>query len=249
MYEDLIYEATKGVAIITINRPNRLNAFREATLDELVRAFHEAWRDPAVGVIILTGAGNRSFCVGGDADGRYEADRVELLQDTIRAVPKPVIAAVNGLAIGGGHVLQMICDLTIACESARFGQVGPRVGSVDPGYGTALLARSVGIKKAFEIWSLCDRYTPEEALRIGLINKVVPDERLMEEAWAWARELLKRSPTALRIVKASLIADTSGTGGLARLGYAMLPHFLDSAEAREARAAFQEKRDPAFGLG
>src|SRR5947209_515270 len=197
-FEDVLYDATDGVATITINRPAQMNAFRGQTVDELVQAFHEAWRDRTVGCVILTGTGDRAFCVGGDqttrGEGGYEGNRsrsdlgldIEDLHSVIRDIPKPVIAAVNGYAIGGGHVLHVICDLTIAADTAKFGQVGPKVGSVDPGFGTMYLARVVGEKKAREIWYLCEQYTAEEAREMGLVNAVVPKERLMEEARAWA---------------------------------------------------------------
>jgi dihydroxynaphthoic acid synthetase len=246
MYEDLLYDVDEGVATITINRPERMNAFRAVTLNELVDALHAAWRDPEVGVVILTGAGDRAFCVGGDAEDSYDADMVELVQNTIRSVPMPVIAAVNGFAIGGGHVLHVICDMTVAADTARFGQVGPKVGSVDPGYGVGLLARAIGTKRAYRMWALCERYTAEEALEMGLVNRVVPADELLNATREWAAELLQRSPTALNVVKATLGADTASIGGLTRLGYAALPHYYRSAEAAETRSAFQEKRAPVF---
>src|SRR6201982_3091189 len=207
-FTDISYEVDNGLAWITINRPDRYNAFRARTLDELIRAFKLAWGSSEVGVICLTGAGEKAFCTGGDQKQRAETGDYgpsetglfegDTLHRVIRDVPKPVIAAVNGFAIGGGHVLHVLCDLTIAADTAVFGQTGPRVGSVDPGFGTAYLARVVGEKKAREIWYLCRQYGAGEALAMGLVNRVVPAVELRAETERWCRELLEKSPTALR---------------------------------------------------
>jgi 2-ketocyclohexanecarboxyl-CoA hydrolase len=257
-FEDLLYEAADGIATITINRPKVLNAFRAETVDELVEAFKAAWADRTVGVVILTGAGDRAFCVGGDQSIRtqagYEGKRarsdigldIEDVHAIIREIPKPVIAAVNGYAIGGGHVLHVLCDLSIAADTARFGQVGPRVGSVDPGFGTAYLARVVGEKRAREIWLLCRQYSAEQALAMGLVNHVVPAAHLMEEARAWAREILALSPTAIKLAKASFNADTDHIKGFSALGMSALALYYSSDEAMEGRNAFSERRPPDF---
>src|SRR5580698_3680430 len=215
-YEDILYETRNGVAWITINRPEKMNAFRGTTCDELIRALNRAGYDRSIGAIVLAGAGDRAFCTGGDQsahDGNYDGRGtiglpMEELHDAIRNVPKPVIARVQGYAIGGGNVLCTICDFTIASEKAVFGQVGPKVGSVDPGFGTAYLARVVGEKKAREIWYLCRRYSAAEALAMGLVNAVVPDDQLDTEVDAWCREIVERSPTAIAIAKRSFNADT-----------------------------------------
>ena len=264
-YEDIRYDRDEtGIVTITINRPEKLNAFRAETVDELIDAFQTAWRDRGCGVVILTGEGDRAFCVGGDQSARGEGGGygtgsdtggarhdvgidVEDLHTLIRDIPKPVIAAVNGYAIGGGHVVHVLCDLTIAADHARFGQVGPKVGSVDPGFGTAYLARVVGQKKAREIWYLCRQYSAEEALQMGLVNAVVPKERLMDEARAWAAEILQKSPTALKLAKASFNADTENIRGIAALGMTGLALYYDTDESAEGTVAFQEKRKPDFG--
>jgi 2-ketocyclohexanecarboxyl-CoA hydrolase len=258
-FTDIAYEKADGIATVTMDRPKVLNAFRAETVEELIEAFRDAWADREVGVVILTGAGDRAFSTGGDqsvrGEGGYQGRRarsdigldVEDLHAVIREIPKPVIAAVNGYAIGGGNVLQVVCDLTIAADTARFGQVGPRVGSVDPGYGTAYLARLVGEKKAREIWFLCRQYTADEALRMGLVNAVVPAARLMEEARAWAREMLAFSPTALKIAKASFNADTDHIRGIGTLGLSALALYYGTEEAMEGRNAFLERRKPDFG--
>ncbi len=258
-FEDIIYSAEEGIATITINRPKKLNAFRAQSVEEMIEAFKQAWCDSDVGVVILTGAGDRAFSVGGDqtirsTEGYWNQPvrsdigiNVEELQSIIRDIPKPVIAAVNGYAIGGGHVLHVVCDLTIAADTARFGQAGPRVGSVDPGFGTAYLARLVGEKKAREIWYFCRRYSAQEALEMGLVNKVVPAEKLMEEARAWARELLAMSPTALKLAKVSFNADTEHIRGIGQLGMRALSLFYGTEEAMEGRNAFLERRPPNFG--
>jgi naphthoate synthase len=255
-YDDILYATAEGVAKITINRPEVRNAFRPKTLFELEAAFTRAHEDPAIGVVILTGAGDAAFCSGGDqrvrGEGGYVDDagvprlNVLALQRQIRTLPKPVIAMVAGYAIGGGHVLHLVCDLTIAADNAVFGQTGPRVGSFDGGYGATLLARIVGHKKAREIWYLCRQYTAQQALDMGLVNTVVPLERLEEETMTWAREILANSPTAIRLLKAAFNADTDGLAGIQQLaGDATLLYYL-SAEAKEGRNAFLEKRRPDF---
>ena len=255
-YEDIVYESFEGIAKITINRPEVRNAFRPKTLFELGDAFNLARDDPTIGVIIFTGAGDEAFCSGGDqrvrGDDGYKDDKgigrlnVLDLQVQIRRTPKPVIAMVAGYAIGGGHVLHVVCDLTVAADNARFGQTGPRVGSFDGGYGAGLLARMVGQKKAREIWYLCEQYGAEEALQMGLVNKVVPLERLETETVAWARRMLEMSPLALRMLKAAFNADTDGLAGIQQLaGDATLLYYL-SEEAQEGRNAYLEKRKPNF---
>jgi naphthoate synthase len=255
-FEDIWYDTLEGIAKITINRPEVRNAFRPATLFELSEAFNIARDDPGIGVIILTGAGEEAFCSGGDQrirgdDGYRDADGIGRLnvldlQVQIRRTPKPVIAMVAGYAIGGGHVLHVVCDLTIAADNARFGQTGPRVGSFDGGYGSGLLARMVGQKKAREIWFLCRQYDASEALAMGLVNTVVPLARLEEETVAWAREMLQLSPLALRMIKASLNAADDGLAGIQQLaGDATLLYYL-SEEAQEGRDAYVEKRRPDF---
>jgi naphthoate synthase len=256
-YEDIHYDTSGGIAKITINRPEVRNAFRPKTLFELSDAFNVARDDPSIGVIILTGAGDEAFCSGGDqrvrGDDGYQDEQgvgrlnVLDLQVQIRRTPKPVIAMVAGYAIGGGHVLHVVCDLTVAADNARFGQTGPKVGSFDGGYGAGLLARMVGQKKAREIWYLCEQYDAEEALRIGLVNKVVPLAVLEEETVAWAHRILEMSPLALRMLKAAFNADTDGLAGIQQLaGDATLLYYL-SEEAQEGRNAYLEKRKPNFG--
>lgn len=254
-FVDVLYEKRGGVAWVTINRPERLNAFRHRTVEELIEAFEDAWADGAVGVIVLTGAGDRAFCVGGDFKEKTEAGygpprplepgiRITHLQSLIRGCPKPVIAMVNGYAIGGGHVLAALCDLSIAAEHATFGQVGPKVGSVDPGFGTAYLAQVIGEKRAREMWYLCRQYTAQQALQWGLVNAVVPAERLRAETEAWCKELLERSPTALALAKQSFAAATDALIGVTRLGMAGLTLYLGSEEGREFAQAFKERRPP-----
>ena len=253
-YEDIIYDASDGTATITINRPRVLNAFRAKTTDELIHAFMAAGWDNAIGVIVLTGAGERAFCTGGDQsehEGQYAGRGtvgmpVEELHSIIRDVPKPVIAKVRGYAIGGGNVLATLCDLTIAAEGAIFGQVGPKMGSVDPGWGTAYLARVVGEKKAREIWYLCKRYTAEEALAMGLVNAVVPDDELDSEVQRWCEELTKRSPTAIAIAKRSFNADSEAIRGIGALGQQALKLYYDTDESKEGVSALREKREPDF---
>jgi len=255
-YEDIWYDATEGVAKLTINRPEVRNAFRPTTLFELSHAFNVARDDPEIGVIILTGAGKEAFCSGGDQrirgdDGYRDASGVGRLnvldlQVQIRRTPKPVIAMVAGYAIGGGHVLHLVCDLTVAAENARFGQTGPRVGSFDGGYGSGLLARIVGQKKAREIWFLCEQYDARAALEMGLVNRVVPLDSLEEETLAWARKMLQHSPLALRMIKASMNAADDGLAGIQQLaGDATLLYYL-SEEAQEGRDAYVERRKPDF---
>jgi naphthoate synthase len=255
-FEDVRYEHAEGIAKITICRPEVRNAFRPRTLDELSRAFAMARDDPAIGVVILTGEGTEAFCSGGDqrvrGDDGYLDERgvgrlnVLDLQIQIRRTPKPVVAMVAGFAIGGGHVLHLVCDLTIAADNAVFGQTGPRVGSFDAGYGSGLLARTVGQKKAREIWFLCRRYGAEEALSMGLVNAVVPLERLEVETVAWCRRILEHSPLALRLIKAGCNAADDGLAGIQQLaGDATLLFYL-SEEAQEGRDAFLAKRPPDF---
>jgi naphthoate synthase len=250
--EDVQYEVEDGLAWITIDRPNRMNAFRARTVDELIRCFKAAWAAPDVGVVCLTGAGERAFCTGGDQKQRAETGdygpsesglfEVEYLHRLIREIPKPVIAAVNGYAIGGGHVLHVLCDLTIAADTARFGQTGPRVGSFDAGFGTSYLARVVGEKRAREIWLLCRQYDAETAEGWGLVNSVVPAAELRAEVRRWADEMLALSPTALRFVKQSFNADTEHLAGIGQLAFTGLGLFVESDEAREGVEAFSEKR-------
>jgi 2-ketocyclohexanecarboxyl-CoA hydrolase len=253
-YEDVLYDKRDGVAWITINRPQVRNAFRTRTVRELTEAFGDARWDPAVGVAVLTGAGDRAFCAGGDqkerGQGGYATDErpmdVEALHSAIRHIPKPVIAMVNGFAIGGGHVLHVLCDLSIAADTAVFGQTGPRVGSVDAGHGTGVLARVVGEKKAREIWYLCRQYTAAEALAMGLVNKVVPLADLRAEVEQWCRELLEKSPTALALAKQSFNIDSEQRAGVAQFAHTALDLYYRTAEAMEGRNAFVEKRPVNF---
>ena len=255
-YGDIRYEVAEGIAKLTICRPEVRNAFRPRTLFELQDAFERARSDPTVGVIVLTGEGPQAFCSGGDqrirGDDGYVGDdgigrlNVLDLQVQIRRLPKPVVAMVAGYAIGGGHVLHVVCDLTIAADNARFGQTGPKVGSFDGGYGSGLLARSVGQKKAREIWFLCDEYDAQEALDMGLVNKVVPLEQLEIETVAWCKRMLDHSPLALRMLKASFNAADDGLAGIQQLaGDATLLYYL-SEEAQEGRDAYVQKRKPDF---
>lgn len=261
-YEDVIYETYNGIAKITINRPEVRNAFRPKTVMELIDAFTIAREDAEVGVIILTGANHgqgedkEAFCSGGDqrvrGDGGYVGDdkiprlNVLDLQHLIRITPKPVIAMVNGFAIGGGHVLHIVCDLSIASENAKFGQTGPRVGSFDAGYGAGYLARLVGHKKAREIWFLCRQYSAKEALDMGLVNTVVPFNHLEAETVKWCEEILQLSPMALRFLKASFNADTDGLAGLQQFAGDATLLFYTTDEGKEGRDAFKEKRKPNF---
>jgi 2-ketocyclohexanecarboxyl-CoA hydrolase len=254
--EDVLYEVDRGLAWITINRPERRNAFRGRTVDELIRAFKMAWADRTVGVLALTGAGEAAFCAGGDQKQRVETGdygptesgifEIETLHRLIRDVPKPVIAAVNGAAIGGGHVLQVLCDLTIAADHATFGQAGPRVGSFDAGFGTAYLARILGEKRAREVWYLCRQYSAETMERWGLVNAVVPAAELRAEVRRWADEILTKSPTAIKVLKHSFNADSESIAGIGSVAFDALDVFKDSDEAREGAQAFTEKRPPDF---
>jgi naphthoate synthase len=255
-YTDILYEHADGIAKITINRPAVRNAFRPETVQELMDAFARARDDASVGVVLLTGAGKDAFCSGGDQRVRGDAGYVGRdgvprlnvldLQRMIRMLPKPVIAVVAGYAIGGGHVLHLVCDLTIAADNAVFGQTGPKVGSFDGGYGACYLARVVGHKKAREIWYLCRQYSAQDALAMGLVNTVVPLDQLEDEAVRWAKEILEKSPMALRVLKAAFNADTDGLAGLQQLaGDATLLFYL-SDEAQEGRNAYLEKRRPNF---
>jgi len=256
-FDDILYHYSEGIARITINRPEVRNAFRPETVMELIRAFTHAHLDPQIGVIILTGQGPEAFCSGGDQRVRGEhggyADQrgvnhlnVLDLQMQIRRLPKPVVAMVAGYAIGGGHVLHLVCDLTIAADNARFGQTGPKVGSFDAGLGAALLARTVGMKKAKEIWFLCRQYDAAAALSMGLVNAVVPLAELERETVAWCERMLEMSPTALRALKAAFNADTDGLAGLQELAGNTTGLFYMTDEAREGRDAFIEKRKPDF---
>jgi naphthoate synthase len=255
-YGDVRYETSNGIAKITICRPEVRNAFRPQTLFELQDAFERARNDRDIGVIVFTGQGPDAFCSGGDqrvrGDDGYVGDdgigrlNVLDLQVLIRRVPKPVVAMVAGYAIGGGHVLHVVCDLTIAADNARFGQTGPRVGSFDGGYGSGLLARSVGQKKAREIWFLCRQYDAQAALEMGLVNTVVPLEELEEETVAWCRQMLEHSPLAMRMIKASCNAADDGLAGIQQLaGDATLLYYM-GAEAQEGKRAYLEKRKPDF---
>lgn len=254
---DVRYEHGEGIAKITIDRPEVRNAFRPRTVQELERCFAHARDDDSVGVVVLTGQGPEAFCAGGDqrvrGEGGYVGDdgiprlNVLDLQRQIRTLPKPVIAMVAGWAVGGGHVLHVVCDLTIAAENAKFMQTGPKVGSFDAGFGSSYLARHVGQKKAREIWFLCRPYNAEQALDMGLVNTVVPLEDLERETVQWCREILRNSPTALRLLKAGLNADCDGQTGLQQLaGDATLLFYL-TEEGREGKEAFLEKRPPNFG--
>jgi naphthoate synthase len=253
-YTDILYEKTGGVAWITINRPEVRNAFRTRTVAELTDAFLDARWDPTVGVAVLTGAGDKAFCSGGDQKergrGGYAVDQrpmdVEALHTAIRHLPKPVIAMVNGFAIGGGHVLHVLCDLSIAADSAVFGQTGPRVGSVDAGHGTGYLARVVGEKKAREIWYLCRQYSAQEALGMGLVNKVVPFGDLRAEVEKWCAELLAKSPTALALAKQSFNIDSEQRAGVAQFAHTALALYYQTEEAVEGRNAFVDKRPVNF---
>jgi naphthoate synthase len=257
LYQDILYQQAEQIAKITINRPEVRNAFRPQTVRELIDAFRRAHLDPRVGVIILTGAGDLAFCSGGDqrirGDEGYRDEagvehlNVLELQRQIRTLPKPVVAMVAGYAIGGGHVLHLICDLTIAADNARFGQTGPRVGSFDGGFGAGLMARTVGLKKAKEIWFLCRQYDAQEALAMGLVNTVVPLRELESVTLDWCRQMNRLSPTALRVLKASFNAETDGLAGIQELAGNATALFYTTAEGQEGRDAFLEKREPDFG--
>ena len=255
-YQDILYATWDGIAKITINRPEVRNAFTPLTVVEMSKAFEVAREDPEIGVVILTGAGTEAFCSGGDQRVRGDDGYVDSggtgrlnvldLQVQIRRLPKPVVAMVAGYAIGGGHVLHVVCDLTIAADNARFGQTGPRVGSFDGGYGAGLLARIVGQKKAREIWFLCEQYDAQQAMDMGLVNKVVPLAELEKETVAWCRRMLELSPLALRMLKAGLNAADDGLAGIQQLaGDATLLYYM-SEEAQEGRDAYVQKRKPNF---
>jgi naphthoate synthase len=259
-YTDILYEKQNGVAWITINRPEVRNAFRTTTVAELTDAFLDARWDGSIGVVVLTGAGDKAFCSGGDQKERGQGGYaqgsagstpqrpmdVEALHSAIRHIPKPVIAMVNGFAIGGGHVLHVLCDLSIASENAIFGQTGPRVGSVDAGHGTGFLARIVGEKKAREIWYLCRQYSAQEALAMGLVNRVVPLKELRAEVERWCAELLDKSPTALALAKQSFNIDSEPRAGVAQFAHTALGLYYQTPEAMEGRNAFVEKRPVDF---
>lgn len=253
-YADIRLEKKDGVARITIDRPKVMNAFRGQTVEELIHAVSDAGWDRDIGVIVLTGAGDRAFCTGGDQsahDGQYDGRGtigmpIEQLHSVLREVPIPVIARVQGYAIGGGNVLATLCDLTIASEKAIFGQVGPKVGSVDPGWGTAYLASVVGEKRAREIWYLCRRYTAQQALQMGLCNAVVPHDQLDQEVDTWCAEILEKSPTAIAIAKSSFNAATDSIRGIGSLGFQALSLYYQTDESKEGVKAFMEKRRPEF---
>jgi naphthoate synthase len=257
-YEDIRYEVAGGIAKITIDRPEVRNAFRPETLIEVSEALDRAREDTEIGVIVLTGEGPLAFCSGGDqqvrGDSGYVAGGASVgrfhvtdLQVQMRRTPKPIVAMVAGYAIGGGHVLHVVCDLTIAADNARFGQTGPRVGSFDGGFGASLLAAQVGQKKAKEIWFLCRQYDAQEALAMGLVNTVVPLEELEQETVRWATEMLELSPFALRLLKASFNAAEDGLAGIQQLAHDANLLFYGSEEAHEGRDAYREKRRPDFG--
>jgi 2-ketocyclohexanecarboxyl-CoA hydrolase len=255
-FTDVLYEVDNGLATITINRPDRYNAFRAQTVDELVLSFKRAWASDEVGTICLTGAGEKAFCSGGDQKQRMETGdygpsqsglfEVEALHRVMRDVPKPVIAAVNGIAIGGGHVLHVIADLTIAADTATFGQNGPKVGSFDAGLGSAYLARVIGEKRAREIWFMLRRLSAEEALDWGLVNKVVPAADLMKEVRVWADQMNSYSPTALKVLKQSFNVDTESFISVGAMAITTLKMFSETEESKEGITAFNEKRKPDF---
>ena len=255
-FTDVTYEVDAGLAWITINRPERYNAFRARTIDELIRALKAAWVDTSVGVVALTGAGEKAFCTGGDQKQRAETGdygpsetglfEVETLHRLIRDIPKPVIAAVNGFAIGGGHVIHVICDITIAADHAIFGQTGPKVGSFDAGFGSAYLARIIGQKRAREVWMFCRQYDAATAERWGLVNAVVPMAELRSTVRAWADDSLRLSPTAIKALKHSFNAETEHIAGIGQMAFDTLELFVEGDEAQEGVKAFNEKRDPDF---
>ena len=257
-FQEIIYEKKEGIAKIIINRPERYNAFTAITLEEMFQALRDSWADKTVGVVVITGKGDKAFCTGGDqktkdSDGYGKGEATfDLLEQhgqvihTIRAIPKPVIAAVNGFAIGGGNVLQVVCDVSIASDNARFGQAGPRVGSFDAGYGTVYLARLVGERKAREIWYLCRQYTAREALEMGLVNTVVPQAELEKETDKWCREILAKSPYSIAFIKASFNADTDHIGGINTMSKHAVDLYYHTDESHEGVNAFIEKRSPDF---
>jgi len=253
-YQDLLYEVRGRAAWITINRPKVYNAFRGRTVEELIQAFQQAANDKNVASVVLTGAGDRAFCTGGDQsahDGNYDGRGVvglpiDELQAIIRDIPKPVIARVNGFAIGGGNVLATLCDLTIAADTAQFGQVGPKVGSFDAGWGTAFLARHIGDKRAREMWFINDRYSAREALEMGLVNKVVPAAELDAAVQDWTDKIAERSPTALAFLKRSFNADSDAIRGISNMALHAVKLFYATEESKEGVNAFNEKRAPDF---
>ena len=257
-FTEILYDKKDGTARITINRPEKYNACTPTTIYELTQALTDAWVDSSIGVVVLTGAGDKAFCTGGDQSirepGGYAGTVAALplevgwqqVSTLIRTIPKPVIARVNGYAIGGGHVFHVVCDFSIASDKATFGQAGPRVGSFDPGFGTGDLVRAVGLKKAKEIWFLCRKYSADEALEMGLVNTVVPHDQLDAEVDKWCAELLAKSPTALKMLKYAFHAETDGVVGITNLGVGGLSLFYDTEESLEGRNAFMEKRPPDF---
>lgn len=257
-FTEIVYEKKDAVAKIRINRPERYNAFTSITLSEMYTALRDAWADKGIGVVVLTGVGEKAFCTGGDQKtkdssgyGKGEAtfDLLEAhgqLINIIRAIPKPVIAMVNGFAIGGGNVLQVVCDMTIAADTAKFGQAGPKVGSFDAGFGTVYLARLVGERKAREIWYLCRQYTAQEALEMGLINKVVPLAELEKEVDVWCKEIIQKAPTAISYIKASFNADSDHIAGLNAMSKHAVDLYYHTEESHEGVNAFLEKRTPEF---
>jgi 2-ketocyclohexanecarboxyl-CoA hydrolase len=256
-YRDVLLEIRDGIATVTLNRPDALNAIRVGMYEEIIDAVLTAGWDSDVRVIVLTGAGPRAFCVGGDtSDNKAErkgrgVTGIPLadIHHAIREVPKPVIAKVRGYAVGGGNVLATVCDLTIASDTAQFGEVGPRVGSVDPGFGTAYLSRVVGEKRARELWFLCRRYSAQQALEMGLVNVVVPDTELDAECERWCQEIINLSPKALAIAKSSFNADSASIGGSGQIGLHAVSLYYGTEEAKEAGAAFKQKRKPHYGRG
>jgi 2-ketocyclohexanecarboxyl-CoA hydrolase len=254
-YEDLIYTVSDaGIATIVVNRPDRMNAWREKTYFEIIDALTRAGWDKSIGVVVMSGIGGRAFGVGGDT-GDKKSERsgqgiigvpIETVHTLMRDIPKPIIAKVDGFAIGGGNVIATICDITIASDRSVFGQVGPKVGSVDPGFGTAYLARVVGEKKAREMWYLCRRYSAAEALAMGLVNKVVPAEELEAEVEAWCNEILQKSPTAIAIAKKSFNAASEDIRGIGQMGFQSLALYYSTDEAKEGSAAARERRKPNF---
>ena len=252
VYEDLLYDEADGVAMITINRPDRMNATRQTTYYELIDALKRAGWNDTIGVVVLTGAGEKAFCIGGDNSDTKSVRKgrgiigvpVEEIHTTIRDIPKPVIAKVRGYAIGGGNVLATLCDMTIAGESAQFGQVGPKVGSVDPGWGTAYLAHIIGEKKAREMWYLCRRYSARQAMDMGLVNTVVADADLDAEVAQWCAEIMDRSPTAIALAKRSFNAATENLRGISLMGFEAVNLYYNTDEAKEMSASFKERRKP-----
>ena len=253
-FNEIIYEKKEGIAKITINRTRVYNAFTTNTLRELTLAFEDADQDPTIGVVVLTGAGDKAFCTGGDfkegaQPGGYNRENDywhSRLHHSIRSTSKPTIAAVNGYAIGGGHILHLLCDLSIASDNAKFGQAGPKVGSFDAGFGASFLARCVGEKKAREIWFLCRQYTAQEALEMGLVNKVVPLDKLEEEVKVWCKEILEKSPYALKFLKKAFNADTDHQWGFEEMSMSAVRLYWATEEGEEGKKAYMEKREPDF---